>query len=62
MKRALDVGGFANVRNVLTRMPLLPIFSGFNYVAVDAQRCRVYAAHTASEALTIVHANTGSVA
>jgi len=52
-----------------SRMPLLPvippqsvpIFSGFDYVTVDAQRRRVYAAHTASEALLIVDADTGSV-
>ena len=50
-------------------MPLLPvmppqsvpIFSGFDYVAVDAVHRRVFAAHTASEALLIVDADTGHV-
>jgi len=50
-------------------MPLLtatppqpvPIFSGFDYVAVDTTRGRVYAAHSASQALTIVDAATGKV-
>jgi hypothetical protein len=50
-------------------MPLLPmlppqpvpIFSGFDYVAVDAQRRRVYAAHTGSQALLIVDADGGKV-
>jgi outer membrane protein assembly factor BamB len=39
----------------------VPIYSGFDYVAVDAQRRRVYAAHTASEALLIVDADSGRV-
>jgi len=39
----------------------VPIRSGFDYVTVDAQRRRVYAAHTASQALTIVDADTGKV-
>ncbi len=39
----------------------VPIYSGFDYVTVDAQRRRVYAAHTASAALTIVDADTGKV-
>ena len=50
-------------------MPLLPIvppqpvpiYSGFDYVAVDAERRRVYAAHTGSRALLVVNADTGSV-
>ncbi len=39
----------------------VPIRSGFDYVAVDPQRHRVYAAHTASEALTIVDSQSGKV-
>jgi hypothetical protein len=39
----------------------VPIFSGFDYVAVDAQRRRVYAAHTGSQALLIVDADGGKV-
>lgn len=35
--------------------------SGFDYVAVDAERRRVYAAHTGSKALLIVNADNGSV-
>ena len=50
-------------------MPLLPVIppqrvpvlSGFDYVTVDAVRRRVYAAHTASEALTIVDADSGKI-
>ncbi len=50
-------------------MPLLPVmppqrvpvFSGFDYVTVDATRRRVYAAHTASEALTIIDADSGKI-
>ncbi|MDQ2858640.1 MAG: YncE family protein [Candidatus Eremiobacteraeota bacterium] len=50
-------------------MPLLPvaqpqpvpIFSGFDYVTVDARRRRVYAAHTGSQALLIVDADSGKV-
>jgi len=39
----------------------VPIRSGFDYVAVDPQRHRVYAAHTGSEALTIVDSRSGKV-
>jgi len=39
----------------------VPIFSGFDYVTVDAARRRVYAAHNASGALTIVDADSGKV-
>jgi DNA-binding beta-propeller fold protein YncE len=39
----------------------VPIMSGFDYVAVDADHRRVYAAHTASEALLIVDADSGKV-
>ncbi len=39
----------------------VPVFSGFDYVTVDAQRRRVYAAHSGSRALLIVDADTGSV-
>ncbi len=39
----------------------VPIFSGFDYVTVDAQRRRVYAAHTGSSALLIVDADSGKV-
>jgi len=39
----------------------VPIYSGFDYVTVDAQRRRVYAAHTGSGALTIVDADSGKV-
>jgi len=50
-------------------MPLLPtmppqpvpILSGFDYVTVDEQRRRVYAAHTGSNALTMIDADTGAV-
>jgi hypothetical protein len=50
-------------------MPLLPaappqpvpIYSGFDYVAVDAARRRVYAAHSLSERLLVVNADTGEV-
>ena len=37
------------------------IISHFDYVAVDAQRRRLYAAHTGSEALLVVNADTGAV-
>ncbi len=55
--------------NINRDMPLIaaappqpvPIYSGFDYVTVDAKRRRVYAAHTASEALAIVDADTGKV-
>jgi DNA-binding beta-propeller fold protein YncE len=39
----------------------VPIFSGFDYVTVDAQRRRVYAAHGGSKALLIADADTGKV-
>jgi DNA-binding beta-propeller fold protein YncE len=39
----------------------VPVFSGFDYVTVDAQRRRVYAAHGGSRALLIVDADTGKV-
>lgn len=39
----------------------VPIYSGFDYVTVDAQRRRVYAAHTGSHALAIVDADSGKV-
>jgi DNA-binding beta-propeller fold protein YncE len=39
----------------------VPIFSGFDYVTVDAQRRRVYAAHGGSRALLIVDADSGHV-
>jgi hypothetical protein len=39
----------------------VPIFSGFDYVTVDAQRRRVYAAHSGSQALLIVNADSGQV-
>jgi len=35
------------------------IYSGFDYVAVDAERRRVYAAHTGSQSLVIVNADSG---
>lgn len=39
----------------------VPVFSGFDYVTVDAQRRRVYAAHTGSRSLLIVDADAGTV-
>jgi DNA-binding beta-propeller fold protein YncE len=39
----------------------VPIFSSFDYVQVDAQRRRVYAAHGGSKALLIVDADSGKV-
>jgi glutamine cyclotransferase len=39
----------------------VPIFSGFDYVTVDVQRRRVYAAHTGAKALLIADADTGKV-
>jgi DNA-binding beta-propeller fold protein YncE len=39
----------------------VPIFSGFDYVTVDAERRRVYAAHAGSQALLIVNADNGQV-
>ncbi len=37
----------------------IAILSGFDYVAVDAARRRIYAAHTGSQALMIVDADSG---
>ena len=39
----------------------VPIVSRFDYVAVDAKRARVYAAHTGSETLLVVDGVTGKV-
>ena len=39
----------------------VPMFSGFDYVTVDAARRRVYAAHSGSQALMVVDADTGKV-
>ena len=39
----------------------VPVFSGFDYVTVDAQRRRVYAAHGGANALLIVDADSGKV-
>lgn len=39
----------------------VPVFSGFDYVNVDAQRRRVYAAHGGSKALLVVDADSGKV-
>jgi DNA-binding beta-propeller fold protein YncE len=39
----------------------VPIVSRFDYVAVDAARARVYAAHTGSQTLLIADAKTGNV-
>jgi hypothetical protein len=39
----------------------VPIYSGFDYVTVDAAHRRVYAAHSASGALLVVDADSGSV-
>jgi DNA-binding beta-propeller fold protein YncE len=39
----------------------VPVLSGFDYVTVDAVRHRVFAAHTGSQALLIVNADTGRV-
>lgn len=39
----------------------VPVFSGFDYVTVDAQRRRVYAAHSGARALLIVDADSGKV-
>jgi hypothetical protein len=39
----------------------VPVFSGFDYVNVDAQRRRVYAAHGGSKTLLIADADTGKV-
>jgi DNA-binding beta-propeller fold protein YncE len=40
----------------------VPVFSGFDYVTVDPQRRRVYAAHGGSNRLLIVDADTGKIA
>lgn len=37
------------------------VFSGFDYVTVDASRRRIYAAHSGSRALLVVNADDGSV-
>jgi hypothetical protein len=37
------------------------VFGGFDYVATDADRRRVYAAHTGSQALMIVNGDTGAL-
>jgi glutamine cyclotransferase len=39
----------------------VPVYSGFDYVTVDAQRHRVYAAHGGSQRLLIVDADSGKV-
>ena len=39
----------------------VPVFSGFDYVTVDAQHRRVYAAHGGSKALLVVDADSGKV-
>jgi len=39
----------------------VPMLSGFDYVTVDSVRRRVYAAHTGSQALLVVDADTGAV-
>jgi len=39
----------------------VPVYSGFDYVTIDAQRRRVYAAHTGSRALLVVDADSGKV-
>ncbi len=39
----------------------VPVISGFDYVAADAARRRIYAAHTGSQALLIVDADNGKV-
>ncbi|MDP9025495.1 MAG: YncE family protein [Candidatus Eremiobacteraeota bacterium] len=39
----------------------VPILSGFDYVAVDAKRRRVFAAHSGSSALVVVDGDTGAV-
>ena len=39
----------------------VPVYSGFDYVTVDAQRRRVYAAHSGSRALLVVDADSGKV-
>jgi hypothetical protein len=39
----------------------VPVLSGFDYVTVDAQRRRVYAAHGGSRALLVVDADSGAI-
>jgi YVTN family beta-propeller protein len=39
----------------------IPILSGFDYVTADPLRHRIYAAHTASDALTVIDATSGAV-
>ena len=39
----------------------VPVYSGFDYVTVDAQRRRVYAAHSGSQRLLIVDADSAKV-
>jgi DNA-binding beta-propeller fold protein YncE len=39
----------------------VPVYSGFDYVTVDAQRRRVYAAHGGSNRLLVVNADTGAI-
>ena len=39
----------------------VPVFSGFDYVTVDASRRRVYAAHGGSRTLLVVDADTGAI-
>lgn len=39
----------------------VPIYSGFDYVTVDAAHRRVYAAHGGSRALLVVDADTGTI-
>ena len=39
----------------------VPVYSGFDYVTVDAQRRRVYAAHGGAQRLLIADADTGKV-
>ena len=39
----------------------VPVYSGFDYVTVDAQRRRVYAAHGGSQRLLIVDADSGKI-
>lgn len=48
---------------VLPAMPphTIPVLSGFDYVKADAKRHRIYAAHTASSALTVIDSSTGAV-
>lgn len=49
------------VLTALTPPQAVPVFSGFDYVTVDAQRRRVYAAHGGSRALLVVDADTSKV-